>query len=937
MRQIYTLKFKSSLLREFGYNIETTFEEAKTLKNVIALADSQMLRTIREIRGQIIDFDNVESLYSEREECDRQLTHSKKITQDEIHNIVEKRISIQSKIDTSLFMPDYVTIVIENEKDYDYICEQGVIINGLTYYRLSCSAGQARKSTIVVCAGDIIEEVINRLDNGRDKTIPLAASKYNAYFGLSSSATQTVSEPKFVVVRDFENTDTFNVHFVTEIDGNVDDLVEDKEVTQTFNRTDGMGLISPRQAKKWAEELGLDYIPSQFGLRQSFIKGMLCTFPIHEFCEEVNGGNYIVDTIYKDENGNYIKADLRDYDIIISESQFKLWNCYSGVDDYLDKCHKNNLEWGVPQYAPKECKNVLKMNYQFLQTLNLNENDIKELCKPFVEWINGVSYDNFEYMLLFLLGVNNTADSIDNFLRSSDNYWLKSLVVNPELKNDKYIRSKIRELIKNKIQKGCMGDIYVDGNFQTLVSDPYAYMQHVCGLEPTGLLGRDEFYSNYWNERNVAQVDGMRSPLTFRSEHVVMNLKKTTETEKWYRYCKTGIIINWFGHTVQNFGGADFDLDILATTSNPTIIKGVYRDELTMVYDAPKPEKRVFTQEDIHKADKFSFGSIIGQITNKSSNAYALLTEIEEKYGKDNRMWEITYSRLIQCCKAQSCQIDKAKIGREVKGIPKLWVEYRKTDDETVIEKEYTEEDVEEIRFYNSILLDKYPYFFRYRYKDCKKKYDKYIDSNEGTCRQKFKMSLKSLINLDKKTPEQMEFLDNYYRYMPVTMSNSPMNMLCRYIESVNFEISKKIKEDNSYDISKTLKYDIDYSDDDYKMVAECLDKHFLNNRGIESFNCGDREFDCNSNIVDIVADFSDVANEILSKVNNLSKAVNCVVDYFYLHNPSKNKDVMWAVFGKYIFNKLKKEKNKIFFPIPNKKGDIKYLGETYSLQEVDI
>ena len=219
--------------------------------------------------------------------------------------------------------------------------------------------------------------------------------------------------------------------------------------------------------------------------------------------------SFMTPTLTQDENGNYIKADLRDYDIIISESQFKLWNCYSGVDDYLDKCHKNNLEWGVPQYAPKECKNVLKMNYQFLQTLNLNENDIKELCKPFVEWINGVSYNNFEYMLLFLLGVNNTADSIDNFLRSSDNYWLKSLVVNPELKNDKYIRSKIRELIKNKIQKGCMGDIYVDGNFQTLVSDPYAYMQHVCGLEPTGLLGRDEFYSNYWNERNVTQVDGM--------------------------------------------------------------------------------------------------------------------------------------------------------------------------------------------------------------------------------------------------------------------------------------------------------------------------------------------------------------------------------------------------------------------------------------------
>lgn len=927
MRQIYTLKFKSSLLREFGYKIETTFDEAKILKNVIALADSQMLRTIRDIRKKEIDFDKIEEYYADREDYDNQLAHSN-LSKEEVKDITTKRKEVQQKINEALFIPDYVTIVIESEKDYDHICDKGVIINGKSYHRLSCSAGQARKSTIVVCADDIIDEVIKRLDNGRDKSVPLAASKYNAYFGLSSSATQIVSEPKFIVVKDFENTDTFKVHFVTEVTGNADDIVEGKEITQSFNRTDGMGLISPRQAKKWAEELGLDYIPSQFGLRQSFIKGMLCTFPIHEFCEEINGGNYTVDTIYKDSDGNYIKADLRDYDIIISESQFKLWNCYKGVDDYLDNCHKNKLEWGVPQYAPKECKNILKMNYQFLQTLDLNENDIKELCKPFVEWINGVSYDNFEYMLLFLLGVNNTTDSINNFIRSNDNYWLKALVLNPELKNDKYIRSRIRELIKKKIQKGCMGDIYVDGNFQTLVSDPYAYMQHVCGIEPTGLLGRDEFYSNYWNERGVIQVDGMRSPLTFRSEHVVMNLKKTTETEKWYRYCKTGIIINWFGHTVQNFSGADFDLDILATTSNPIIIKGAYKDELTMVYDAPKPDKKIFTQEDIQNADKFSFGSIIGQITNKSSNAYALLTEIEEKYGKDNRMWEVTYSRLIQCCKAQSCQIDKAKIGREVKGIPKLWVEYRKLDDDIIKTKKYTEKEIEEIKLYNSILLDKYPYFFKYRYKDCKKKYDKYVDSNEKTCHQKFKISLNSLISLNKKTPAQIEFLDNYYHYMPVTMSNSPMNMLCRYIEGVNFEISTKIKEDTTQDILPLIKFDTEYSDNEYQITSDMISDWLIKHR--------DTDTQDNDNEKTVV-DYSEIATKIISQIKNVDKAVNCAIDYFYLYNPSKNKDVLWKMFGRHITANMRKRANIVKFPIPDKNGNIEYLGERYSMQEVDI
>ena len=93
----------------------------------------------------------------------------------------------------------------------------------------------------------------------------------------------------------------------------VDDTIIQKMIKDTpMNRTDGMGLISYSQALKWSKEMGLDYVPSQFCVRQSYLKGMLCVFPIHEFCLEINGGNYLVDTIYKDKNGNYIKADMND-------------------------------------------------------------------------------------------------------------------------------------------------------------------------------------------------------------------------------------------------------------------------------------------------------------------------------------------------------------------------------------------------------------------------------------------------------------------------------------------------------------------------------------------------------------------------------------------------------------------------------------------------
>lgn len=916
-------------MKKFQYNIDISIDEAKRLKEVIALADNQILRSIREIRNKEVDFEEVETLYKERDVLKKQKTS---------YENSNKIIELQSKINEIMFIPDYIAVVIDHPAHYDYIFKNGLTVNGKMYKRFSCSAGQARVSTVILCNTEIIQDLNYILNNNR-KINKQAPSKFNSYFGLAGSATQIVSEPKFIVVKDFINYTSFMANYVTETDWEKDDKIDQRMIeNMEMNRTDGMGLISPDQSQQWAEELGLDWLPSQWCIRQNFIKGMLCTFDIHKFCEEVNGGNYIVDTVYTDENGEYIKADLRDYSVIITESQFKLWDSFDSVESYIENCHNNNLKWGVSQYSPKEPKDILKLNYQFIQTLDLNQKQIEKLANQFVDWIEGVSYDNHAYMLLFLLGVNNNKSSINKFLQSSDNYWIKSLIVNPELKNDKYIRTKIRELVKVKIKNACIGDIYVDGNFQVLVSDPYGFMQHVCGLEVTGLLKAGEFYSNYWNDRKIKQVDAMRSPLTFLSEHVILDLRNDEETNKWYQYCKLGIILNYHGHEVVNFAGADFDHDILATTSNKYMINGVYKNELPVVYDPPKPEKIFFTDEDLYKADTFSFGSIIGSITNKGSNGYALLPNLEKEYGKDSREYQLTKSRLKQCCKAQSAQIDKAKIGREVKGIPKTWVEKQRTIDENgnLIG---TEEERLEKGFYNSILLNKYPYFFIYLYDDVRREFQKYCDDYDTTCHQKYRMSFEELKNLSKKTMEQRRFIDMFYKYMPVTYSDSSMNLLCRYIEGINFNINQKIKSSNSDLIpSLYINHNQEFSDDIYEKIVLELRNHI---KGKRFDNLIPEEDDETSKYNDDTVkeykmDNDELENNLNSICSNPYVVTNCLIKYFYEDRPSANKDILWNTYGKYIFKNVKANtNNKIEFPFPDDKGDVVYLGKRYKLQEI--
>lgn len=558
-RQLYTMKFHSSRLKKFNYNIKIDYQQALENGEIIALSDNQILRTIRdvieskaknkeEVVHRILDRELLESFYSQLKEIRKQDSTEENKLQMEM---------IKNAIINMCFIPEYITIVMDHEKHYEQLFRRGLTINGVKYFRLSTSAGQGRVSTVAFCSSEVLGAVNEILDNGRDKTKKLSPSKFNAYKGLYGSATKVVTTPRFCVVPDYESELEFRVNYVTETDGEKDDIIETKIIKRKFNRFDGQGLISPAMAKVWSEDLGLDYVPAEFCIRQSFLKGMLAVFDFHKFCEIENNNNYKIKSIYQDKDGNDIWVDLREIDVIISESQFKLWDSFSSLEEYQENCIKNKLYWGVSLYTDKELKNTLMYNYQFLQAMDIKKEDIPKLCGDFEKWIKGVSSDNIWHTLLFLLGTSVTESSIKNYLKNSNQYWVKSLIINHNLINDKYIKQKIYNLIKTKIQNGCIGRITLRGNNQTLVSDPYAMMEYLCGKEVKGLLGKNEYYSNYWNEKDVKQIVGTRPPLTYRSEVTKLNLSNTEKQRYWYKHLYGGIIVNVHGHETDNWAGSD--------------------------------------------------------------------------------------------------------------------------------------------------------------------------------------------------------------------------------------------------------------------------------------------------------------------------------------------------------------------------------------------
>ena len=596
-RLFYTVKLTSSLLKEYKYDLNISFENCLRSGLIVSLADSQMLLSIRDITGQVVDREILESWYSERDTIKK-----RKNTKDNRNRLKE----LQNNIYNMMYIPEYITVVMENIKDYERMFKKGFKFNGKTYRRFSCSASQARVSTIVFVDETIKDELKRRLDNGRDLNKPLAPSKYNAYFGLYSSATKKVTWPRFCIVPDYNEVISVDVDYVIEKLKDEDDVIEPRTMDIEFNRFDGSGLISPQMAEQWGKDLGEDYTPCQFCIRCAFTKGMVNEFDFVEWCKEENNGNYIIADIY----GN--QRDLREVDVILTEGMTKLWDSWPSQEDYEQNCKENGIIWGITKYSPKEDKKVLNTNYQFLQTLDLDDEMVKAVCQDTVDYIQGVSYDDIYYSLLFMIGENSNADSIQRFMKSSDNYWLKSLILNHNLLNDKYSKEKIRDMIIKKIEQACLGKLIVQGNFQCIVPDSYAFMQAVFGLEVTGLLGPGQMYSQFWNNRRVTKVDTMRSPLTHFSEHYVVDLIKNEKTEKWFKYSYSGFIVNSHDEHTMRWAGSDYDFDIIATTNCDEFINGKYPNQRVVTYSAKKPHKKLFTEEDLFYTDTFSFGTQIG-------------------------------------------------------------------------------------------------------------------------------------------------------------------------------------------------------------------------------------------------------------------------------------------------------------------------------------
>jgi hypothetical protein len=490
-------------------------------------------------------------------------------------------------------------------------------------------------------------------------------------------------------------------------------------------------------------------------------------------------------------------------------------------------------------------------------------------------------------------------------------------MANPGLVDDPYVRSKVQRMIQKRIKTAKIGVLDVEGDYAILGNDPYSLLQNMFGIPVTGLLKAGECYHKYWTDKGVDEIVMFRAPMTSHNNVCKMRVVASDEMKKWFRYIQTCCFINSWDTTAIRLNGADYDSDSVFSTNNQVLLD-TFLYKTTLMCVQSNTVKKVPTEEDFVASEINGFGDSIGSITNRATNMISL----REKFKKDSEEYKLLSYRIDTMMNYQQNAIDRIK-GIVARPIPKTWIDPRSCKAKDTD----NEEKQQKMQLFKRVAADLKPYFFVYRYSHIKAKYDQYNKSVGSNCKIRFGKTIYELQNSEVLTQEEHIFLENYEKYMPVSIAPGVMNRICWQIEDA-FQ-STDVLPDVYFDIN-ILKNDSEYTSEEFDDIKMLFDEYNKNMQLVLRKQKKNEE--CDENVGLAVDQLKQTFMEECYKVcPNLEVLSNIVVDLCY--NSSKNKTFAWDVAGDQIFkNILKNNNNSIRFPVRDENGDFEFAGERFSI-----
>ena len=861
-----------------GYDVNIELNDAaKNSEIIISVGHSQLIKWIEELTNTEDNYLKAEALRKEIRQLKKQ--ESTRESKREIKAKYDRLYELQ-------FESNLVSVQFDKKSHFDKCC-QSLIINGKPFHRLYGTPGGLKMSTVLFISQELYEPIYARVTNGRNPELEYTPAKLEAYMALTSSSSNAVSWPNMIVVKGTMTKFKSDVIEVRDGKNPGDDpevnAVKDKDIEIEIN--DGCGIMTPEYSQKITQEAtGIDEIASGVCARCAFFKGMLFTFDFKDFAENVAQKHTIIDAWGHERN-------VMEADVIATTSQLKLWSAYDSYEDYRDNCLKYGYEFRLTKVS-EELDESRNLNYQFTQSYYLDDDDIDALISPTVEEIKDIISLDPKKSIVYLAGCGLN----DNNVMKADNI-ARALMINPNLINDPYVRSRIERMIQKKIRLAKISTIDVAGNFALISGDPYAMCEDIFGMEVQGLLEAGEIYHKFWQDKDVDEVVCMRAPMCAHFNIVKQKIKNTEAANYWFRYVDDCIILNSWDTLRIAESGADCDGDILFTTNNKILVDK-HRALPALDCQQRNAPKMIPTEENIAKSNKKGFKNKVGSITNIGTS----MLNLQSKFPENSKEWDELEYRVICIQHFQQLSIDSVK-GIRMTPMNAQW----NTLSQCLPNEDDSNELADVKKFNKTICAHRKPFFFIYRYNTTKTEYDNYVKKVDSKLKQKYHISLEELLKRDDLSDDLLREREYFYNKCPVDMSPGTINRIAWAVNKKFDDFSElpHVKFDK-----EEIKSGIEYNMSDFHAVRDVYQAYksslvsLAKKTKIDEIDADDKDDGpLDKSMIDLM--FKSKFYEACS-----NEKVLCEILIDLLYDKPNSKGVVWDICGDVIINNLLEKAN---------------------------
>ena len=809
---------------------------------------------------------------------------------------------IREEVDKLVFINEIVRVQFTNQKDFNKYGRE-FTLNG-NKYKFILNKGS---ETVTYIREDLFDVINEKIEANRDVNCKLVPAKLNAYRMLTMSTSTEVSDTnKVIVVKDCYK-EIFQKYLY--VSGSQLSITE-KEETVSRNINDGYGFVHPNLAKQWSNDLGHQGVDSGFQVRNLWTKGILATFDFIQFATDHDTFNVV------DYWGTV--RDIRDADIILSESMLKLANAYNSCEEWLNAVNTFGYKWRIAKTTKKQKHGYT--NYQMLLPMDLNRNDCRELLSDGVDLMNKIHGRDYVSTTLYLNGSSAGSE------RMVGDYNLARLLqLEPELLNDKFIYNKILANTKRTKNEMKIGHTLINSSFQVIVGDVIAFAQHILGLEPVGFLGEKEIYSNYHRLKGITEATAFRAPLLCENSIVKVKLNQESQYDKYFEYLNDLYITSSCDLLNESLCGFDYDGDTIQLVSTPTIVNKT-KDLLPLICEGVSSEKEICNMDNLFMAcqlgvkgaKKYNIGSCI----NKASSMFG----VRSQFDKDSEEYKELSKRIMLSQAISQSWIDYRKSGLAFE-MPKHWFN----------PKGLEMLDVEEQGFNETIMANKKPLFMIDRYERDKTKYNELLDIANLKSISLFGITIKQLMAMNPKDMNEDQITLVNMVNDKVIFNLSDRSTMTIWKEQAD-ELLKTVRNDVNTSTKELLKSGNPYDEKLTKQVRELILTH---NNKVQQYqaNLHNLETDVEKRHemarLFMVDSKENLFEEVIETCEDIITATDVMVDVCY--SLGKSCDLLFELFGEQIYENVKAKKEYINVIVEDEEGDHEYKYKKYKVEKVAI